>query len=86
MINVKGFRTVTIQDMLRNENSPNIKQFFVYDAEGDIIDIYHAQANAAGGEKCLRQRLAYVTISGSKNVQKQAWTNAVWSGSAWDIS
>jgi len=85
MISVKGFTTISIKDIMNPVTSPAIKKFFVANESGDITDIYYAQATASGGEKCLRQRLAYATVSGIDVIQKEAWENATWSGSTWDI-
>lgn len=83
----QGFRTVTIQQMLNDKNEANIKQYYEADAQGNPTNIYYAQANASGGEACLEQVLEYgTTASGVTYVQKQAWREAVWSGSAWDIT
>jgi len=87
MIGVKNFRTVEINTIVDPKNAPNVKQFFVSDSDGDPTNIITAQAAAIAGEKCLEQVLVYVTASGTgiKSIQKIAWRNTVWSGSAWDI-
>lgn len=86
MSGVTGFSAATIKSMLQDGSEPAIKKFFVSDTDGDPTDIYYAQANASGGEACLRQRLAYhEVVSGVKTIQKEAWEAGVWSGAAWDI-
>lgn len=82
---IKGFSTQDIRLLLDPLNSPNVKQYFVYDADGNPVDIYYAQANTASGEKCLHQQLEYATVSGNTNVKKIAWVDGLWGGNAWDI-
>ncbi len=84
--NIKGFSTVDIRTLMDSHNAPNVKQFFVYDGDGDPTSIYYAQANAMAGEKCLQQRLEYTTVSGVKNPTKIGWQNSTWSGAAWDLA
>ncbi len=85
MGDVKGFRTVDIRSIMDSQNAPNVKQFLVYDADGDVTDIYFAQAAAKAGDKCLHQILEYTTFSGNKNPVKIGWEDATWSGAAWDL-
>jgi hypothetical protein len=85
MINVKGFRTITIQQMLDPKNEPNIKQYFVVDADGDVTNLFMAQSNAGTGTACLEQVFQYNTVSGVKSLQKIAWRDSTWAGAAWDI-
>jgi len=81
---VTGFRSITMTTMMQDYNSPKIKKFFVSDVDGDATDIYYIQAAGVDGEKCLRQRLSYITASGIKSIQKETWESSVWS-SAWDL-
>ena len=62
------------------------KQYFEYDGDGNIVDIYTAQAIASGGEVCIRQKLEYATISGHQVLRKQTTAPATWLGTAWDIT
>lgn len=86
-INIAGFRTIAIQTIINGLNAPNVKQFFQYDSDGDPTSIFYVQANAPSGEQCLEQVLEYAVVaSGIKQLVKQAWRNATWSGSEWDIA
>lgn len=82
---IKGFSTQDIRLLVDPLNAPNVKQYFVYDVDGNPTDIYYAQSAAVSGEKCLHQQLEYLTVSGVTNVKKIAWEDAVWGGSSWDI-
>lgn len=79
---VQTFTTSDIRQIVDELNSPNVKQYFVYDGDGDVTDVYHAQANAASGDACLRERFVYNV---DKNVVKKHWTNGIWGGASWDI-
>jgi hypothetical protein len=81
-----GYQSVTLRDLLDSRNSAKIKQFYMYDADGNPTNIFFAQAEAAGGDPCLEQVLEYTVVSGQSVVEKQAWRTAVWSGMPWDIS
>ena len=81
-----GFRTIQIQTLVDPRNAPNVKQFFMNDGDGDVTNIFQAQANALAGERCLEQVLQYNTVSGNKVIQKIAWRTATWSGTPWDLS
>ena len=83
-MSITGFPTKLIQDMSKDMNDPNIKQYLDYDGDGDVVDIYKAQAEAGNGDACLRNRLSYATVSGNKLVQKISWESATWD-SSWDI-
>jgi len=86
MIDVKGFTSATIADLMKDKNQPKVKKYFVADAEGNVTDIYYGPNNLVSGEACLRQRFEYTTISGVGSViQKEAWENANWGGASWDI-
>ncbi len=82
---VTGFRTVTIQTIMDPQNTPNVKQYFVVDSDGDPTNIYFVQAAAASGHECLEQVLQYNTVSGIKSIQKIAWRANTWGGTSWDI-
>lgn len=83
---IKGIRTIDIRNLMDSQNAPNVKQYLVYDVEGDPTDIYFAQASAQAGDTCLRQRFEYATVSGIKNPIKIGWEDATWSGAAWDLA
>ena len=80
-----GFRTVTIQTILDPRNAPNVKQYFTYDAEGDVVGIFTAQSAAGDTESCLLQRFEYDTVSGIKSVAKIDWITSGWD-SSYDIT
>ena len=82
---VSGFTSVRINTIMQDNNSPKIKKYFVSDGDGDPTDIYYAQAAALNTSDCLRQRLAYVTVSGVKTIQKETWVSATWL-STWDLN
>lgn len=79
-----GFNVMTIKDLMDPLKAPLTKQYYDNDADGDPTSVYHAQASAAEGDPCLRQRFEYATVSGTKNVIKSAWESATWDGD-WDI-
>ena len=86
MIDIKGFSSASIADLMKDKNQPKVKKYFVADVSGNITDIYYAPANTVSGVACLRQRFEYNTISGvGAVVQKEAWENANWGGASWDI-
>lgn len=78
-------QTVTVQMLVSDKFAAQRKQFFEYDGSGNITGIYYAQANASGGESCLKQAFEYTTVSGQTLLEKTTWQPAVWSGSSWDI-
>lgn len=80
-----GMPTVTLRQLLDSKNSANVKQFYVYDDDGNPLSIFYAQAEAASGEQCLEQVFEYATVSGQALVAKQGWRTSVWSGGEWDI-
>jgi len=82
---VTGFTAIRIRTIMDDMNSPKIKKYFVSDGDGDPTDIYYAQAAAVDTEACLRQRLAYVTASGVKTIQKETWESSAWQ-TAWDLN
>jgi hypothetical protein len=80
-----GFQATTIKQMLTEGNEPSVKKYYKYDSGGNVTDIYYAQATALENDKCLRQRLAYDTVSGVAYVTKESWETDEWGGSAWEI-
>ena len=83
-MSVSGFTNSYIRNLVASNNEPMTKQHFVYDADGDVVDIYRVQSSAADGDDCLRQRFEYVTVGVNKNLDKIDWISSNWS-SAWDI-
>ena len=85
MINIKGFQTQAIKDLVSSFNDPNTKQYFDYDADGDVIAIYKAQSSARNNEACLKQVFEYALYGPNKLIAKISWTDSEWD-STWDIA
>ncbi len=80
-----GFQSITLRDLLDARNAAKIKQYYVYDEDGNPTNIFFAQAEAGEGEPCIEQVLQYTVVSGQSVVQKQSWRSSTWSGMPWDI-
>ena len=80
-----GFQSITVRDLLDAKNAAKIKQYYMYDEDGNPTNIFYAQAEAGSGEPCLEQVLQYTIVSGQSVVEKQAWRSSTWSGAEWDL-
>ena len=84
-MSVSNFNNSEIRDFLDEKKDALLKRKFFYDTEGNVTDIYIAQSSAVSGEKCLRDKFTYISVSGiGYVVDKEEWFSASWDPN-WDM-
>ena len=82
---LKGIPKAYMHQLVSEINQPAIKKYKIADGEGDITDVYYADANAVASGICIRQHFEYATVSGFKYIQGEEWFTSAWD-IAWDMT